>query len=88
MDIDLRKPAGHLREHGPHFTLGGAGPTLQTANPVNEALTEEIATAQYRRCEVCHEMGADVITRMLVADTGGGDHTSYAHSGCAEAITP
>ncbi|WP_371652532.1 MULTISPECIES: hypothetical protein [unclassified Streptomyces] len=29
-------------------------------------------------------MGADVITRMFVADSGG-DHTSYAHRGCAEA---
>ncbi|WP_406341290.1 hypothetical protein [Streptomyces sp. NBC_00648] len=136
MDTDLRKLAGHLRDHGLHVTFSGAGHTLQTANPLHEALTEEIATAdgqyvtsfgheigeggreracaeriahilaipatdgtadpaaaaphdpaQYRRCEVCHEMGADVITRMFVADTGG-DHTSYAHSSCAGVITP
>ncbi|WHM35807.1 hypothetical protein [Streptomyces sp. BPTC-684] len=43
--------------------------------------------AQYRRCEICHESGADVATRMFVADFGG-DHTSYAHRGCAEVITP
>ncbi|WP_329402762.1 hypothetical protein [Streptomyces melanogenes] len=49
---------------------------------------EAAGSAQYRRCEVCKEPGADTITRMFVADTGGGDHTSYAHSGCAEVITP
>ncbi|GAA0598595.1 hypothetical protein [Streptomyces crystallinus] len=48
--------------------------------------------ARYRHCEVCHEPGADTPTRMLVGDTGG-DHTSYAHAGCAAAagaggITP
>ncbi|WP_331723618.1 MULTISPECIES: hypothetical protein [unclassified Streptomyces] len=38
--------------------------------------------ARYRRCEVCHEMGADVVTRMFVTNSGGA-HTSYAHRGCA-----
>ena len=39
--------------------------------------------AQYRHCEVCHEPGADIATRMFVADLGG-DHTSYAHADCAD----
>ncbi|MFD9486164.1 hypothetical protein ACFWBX_19675 [Streptomyces sp. NPDC059991] len=40
--------------------------------------------AQYRTCDVCHESGADIATRMFVADYGG-DHTDYAHADCAEA---
>ncbi|PKV89108.1 hypothetical protein [Streptomyces sp. TLI_146] len=44
---------------------------------------EAARLAQYRRCEVCKEPGADTITRMFVADTGG-DHTSYAHADCAK----
>ncbi|MEU4348320.1 hypothetical protein [Streptomyces sp. NPDC023838] len=40
--------------------------------------------AQHRRCEVYKEPGADVATRMMVADSGG-SQTSYAHRGCAEA---
>ncbi|MFD9483327.1 hypothetical protein ACFWBX_04865 [Streptomyces sp. NPDC059991] len=45
--------------------------------------SEAVGLAQYRRCEVCHEMGADIATRMFVG-TSGGDHTSYAHADCAE----
>ncbi|MFC0845374.1 hypothetical protein ACFH04_16885 [Streptomyces noboritoensis] len=43
---------------------------------------QPVDPAQYRRCEICHEPGADIATRMFIADFGG-DHTSYAHRGCA-----
>ncbi|WP_406341785.1 hypothetical protein [Streptomyces sp. NBC_00648] len=40
---------------------------------------------QYRLCEICREPGAEVITRMVIGEVGG-DHTSYAHRGCAEVV--
>ncbi|GGP85883.1 hypothetical protein [Streptomyces melanogenes] len=43
--------------------------------------------ALYRHCEVCREPGADIATRIFVADSGA-SHTSYAHRGCAEATEP
>ncbi|GGP77394.1 hypothetical protein [Streptomyces melanogenes] len=59
---------------------------LTIAIPAQDSPTEAAShdPAQYRRCEVCHETGADVITHMFVADSGR-DHTSYAHRECAEA---
>lgn len=68
--------------------MAGGGPVAAGETPGHQANDP----AQYRRCEVCKEPGADTITRMVVADAGG-DHTSYAHADCAKAagagvITP
>ncbi|WP_371652604.1 MULTISPECIES: hypothetical protein [unclassified Streptomyces] len=48
------------------------------------AIEQPVNPAAYRRCEVCTEPGADVPTWMVIGDAGG-DRTSYAHRGCAEA---
>lgn len=71
--------------------MNGGSPTRVKKRTVTDS-TESEDPAQYRRCEVCHEPGADTLTRMLVADSGG-SRTSFAHRGCAEAngaevITP
>lgn len=69
-------------------TIPSATDIRRKATGIEDALDRRPTDpAQYRRCEVCHEMGADVITRMFLANTGG-DHTSYVHRGCAEVITP
>lgn len=59
------------------------GALVNTTRGIGQA-TGRADPAQYRRCEVCKEPGADTATRMFVADSGG-SHTSYAHRGCAEA---
>ncbi|GGP59385.1 hypothetical protein [Streptomyces melanogenes] len=41
----------------------------QTSNP-----------AQYRRCEVCCEPDADIVTLMVIGD--GGDASMYPHRNC------
>ncbi|WP_329402327.1 hypothetical protein [Streptomyces melanogenes] len=69
------------------MTHSRTGPMAGDCGPVaaDEALSRQFHDpAQYRRCEVCKEPGADTITRMFVTETGGGDHTSYAHTDCAE----
>ncbi|GGP59405.1 hypothetical protein [Streptomyces melanogenes] len=67
------------------MTHSRTGPLAGACGPIaaGEALSHQPNDlARYRRCEVCKEPGADTITRMFVADTGG-DHTSYAHADCA-----
>ncbi|MEU9195370.1 hypothetical protein [Streptomyces hundungensis] len=44
MDIDLRKLAGHLRDRGLTVELNDDETVLRAANPLHEALTEQIAT--------------------------------------------